>query len=402
MKNATLASFALVASLGAQPFLSSHADSVDSVSEMLSGGNTSLSFRYRYELVDQDGVANDANASTLKSRITYKSAPYNGLTAVLELDNVTLIGDENYRTPSNGNLGYPIVADPVGTDFNQALLTYKNSDSSVNFGRQRILHGGQRFVGGVGFRQNEQTYDAFSFATKLQDSVSVNYSYIWNVNRIFGPKDSAAQAKRWESDSHILYSSFTPAEGHSLKAYAYLLDFTNAAANSSQTIGVDYSGKFSNFKVNAAYATQSDYADNPVNYRADYTMAEVTFPMKPLALSIGYEVLGSDNGVAAFKTPLATLHKFQGWADKFLGTPANGVEDVYLKLAGKLGPAKVAVFYHDFTADVGGADLGSEFDIVATYPIRKGLSAQLKYASYDADNHASDTNKLWFTINAKY
>ena len=131
-------------------------------------------------------------------------------------------------------------------------------------------------------------------------------------------------------------------------------------------------------------------------------MAQVTVPLKPAKLSLGYEVLGSDDGAAAFKTPLATLHKFQGWADKFLGTPANGVKDSYVKLAGKVGSAKVAVFYHEFSADFGGADLGSEFDVVATYPIKKGLSAQLKYADYNADSHASDTEKVWFTINAKY
>ena len=402
MKNFTLASSVLVATLGMQPLMFSHADSIDSVAEMLAEGDTSLSFRYRYEFVDQDGVAKDANASTLKSRLTYKSATYNGLKAVMELDNVTLIGDENYRTPTNGNLGYPIVADPDGTDFNQALLAYKNADFDLTVGRQRIIHGGQRFVGGVGFRQNEQTYDALTLATKVQESVSVNYSYIWHVNRIFGPKDSAVQAKRWQSDSHIFYGTVAPAKDHSVKAYAYWLDFANAAANSSQTVGVEYSGKFDGFSVNAAYASQSDYADNPISYSADYTMAQVTLPLKPLSLSIGYELLGSDKGVAAFKTPLATLHKFQGWADKLLGTPANGVEDIYLKLAGKLGAAKVALFYHDFSSDVGGAALGSELDIVATYPINKNLSVQLKYASYDADNHASDTDKLWFTINAKY
>jgi hypothetical protein len=59
-------------------------------------------------------------------------------------------------------------------------------------------------------------------------------------------------------------------------------------------------------------------------------------------------------------------------------------------------------FYHQFSADVGGADLGSEFDLVATYSIKKGLSAQLKYANYNADSHATDTEKVWFTINAKY
>ena len=402
MKNFRLASLGAVAIIAFQPFTLSYAAPANSVAEMLSEGDTSLSFRYRYEFVDQDGVGKDANASTLKSRLTYKSAAYQGLTATMEVDNVTIIGDENYRTPTNGNAGYPIVADPDGTDFNQATLSYKAEDIVATFGRQRILHGGQRFVGGVGFRQNEQTYDALTLSSKAVGPVSIDYSYIWNVNRIFGPKDSAVQAKRWESDSHIAYASFSPAKGQSVKGYAYLLDFANAAANSSSTYGIEYSGKFDGFALTAAYATQSDYADNPTSYDADYLMAEVTFPLKPISVALGYEVLGSDKGTAAFKTPLATLHKFQGWADKFLGTPANGVEDSYLKLAGKLGPAKVALFYHDFSADYGGADLGSEFDVVATYPIKKGLSVQLKYASYDADSHASDTEKLWFTISAKY
>lgn len=376
-------------------------DSATSVSEMLTEGDTSINFRYRYELVDQAGIDESANASTLKSRLTYKTGTYNGLTGLVEVDNVTVVGAEQYKTPTNGVSGYPIVADPDGTDLNQLSLAYKADDLTATFGRQRILHGGQRFVGGVGFRQNEQTYDALTLSSKSVGSWAVNYSYIWDVNRIFGPKDSAVQAKVWKSDSHIILGSTTLAEGHGLKAYAYLLDFENAAANSSRTLGFEYSGKFDGFSVKAAYATQSDYADNPTSYDADYLMTEITWPLKPAKLSLGYEVLGSDNGVG-FKTPLATLHKFQGWADKFLITPVNGVEDTYVKLAGKIGPAKVAVFYHEFSADVDGADLGSEFDLVATYPIKKGLSAQLKYADYNADSHASDTEKVWFTINAKY
>lgn len=402
MKKFRLASSAAVTILSMQPFMFGHGQTASSISEMLSEGDTSLSFRYRYELVDQDGIDEDANASTLKTRLTYKSASYNGFTTLMEVDNVTIIGDENYRTPTNGNTQYPIVADPDGTDFNQASLTYGIGDFSATLGRQRILHAGQRFVGGVGFRQNEQTYDALTLSSKALGPVSVNYSYIWDVNRIFGPKDSSVQPKRWESDSHIILASMSPAEGHSLSGYAYLLDFADAAANSSSTYGVEYSGKFDGFALKAAYATQSDYADNPNSYDADYMMAELSLPLKPISVSLGYEVLGSDEGTAAFKTPLATLHKFQGWADKFLGTPANGVEDTYLKLAGKVGPAKVALFYHDYSADFGGADLGSEVDVVATYPVSKSLSVQLKYASYDADAHASDTDKLWFTISAKY
>ena len=401
MKKLRFTSAALFVVLGLQPAIG-FSESATSVSEMLSEGDTSLNFRYRFELVDQDGIDANAEASTLKSRLTYKTAELNGFTGLLEVDNVTVVGAEQYKTPTNGLGAYPIVADPDGTDLNQLSIAYTADDLTATMGRQRILHGGQRFVGGVGFRQNEQTYDALTLSTKSLGSWAVDYSYIWDVNRIFGPKDSAVQAKLWESDSHIVLASKSLAKGHGIKAYAYLLDFDNAAANSSKTLGVEYSGKFDGFSLAAAYATQSEYADNPNSYDADYLMAQVTFPLKPAKVSLGYEVLGSDEGAAAFKTPLATLHKFQGWADKFLGTPANGVKDSYIKVAGKVGPAKVAFFYHDFSADFGGADLGTEFDIVATYPIKKGLSDQLKYADYNADSHASDTEKVWFTINAKY
>ena len=38
------------------------------------------------------------------------------------------------------------------------------------------------------------------------------------------------------------------------------------------------------------------------------------------------------NGTIGFSTPLATLHKFQGFADVFLTTPASGITDAYGKL----------------------------------------------------------------------
>lgn len=166
MKKVSFLPFALTAALSLQPLVNGHAEEASSVLQMLGEGDTSLSFRYRYEFVDQDGIDKNANASTLKTRLTYKSASFNGLTALLEVDNVTLVGSESYRTPSNGKIGYPIVADPDGTDVNQVSLTYKSDGYRAILGRQRILHSGQRFVGGVGWRQNEQTYDAFTLSSK--------------------------------------------------------------------------------------------------------------------------------------------------------------------------------------------------------------------------------------------
>ncbi len=401
MNHTRIISTAAAALLSLQPFVATSAGDATSVSQMFTDGSASTSFRYRYEMVNQDGIDKDAGASTLKSRVTWKSAAYNGFSAGIEVDNVTVIGNERYKTPTNGMADYPIVADPKGTDMNQAFVAYASSSYSAKLGRQRILHAGQRFVGGVGWRQNEQTYDALSVSLPNLNSVKINYSYIWNVNRIFGPVDSAVQAKQWGSNSHALLASFSPAKGHSLTGYAYLLDFDNAAANSTSTYGVDYKGKFGKTALAASYAVQSDYADNPASFDTDYLKVELSTPVSGATVSLGYELLGGDEGVG-FKTPLATLHKFQGWADKFLGTPGTGLEDTYLKVAGKISGIPVAVFYHKFSADEGGADLGSELDIVGTYKINKNLSAQLKYASYSADTHASDTDKLWFTLNLKF
>ncbi len=401
MNHTRIISTAAAALFSLQPFVTTSAEDATSVSQMFTDGSASTFFRYRYEMVDQDGIDKDAGASTLKSRITWKSASFNGFSAGLEADNVTVIGNERYKTPTNGMAGYPIVADPKGTDMNQAFVAYSTSSYSTKVGRQRILHAGQRFVGGVGWRQNEQTYDALSVSLPNLNSVKINYSYIWNVNRIFGPVDSAVHAKQWGSDSHALLASFSPAKGHSLTGYAYLLDFDNAAANSTSTYGIDYKGKFGKTALAASYAVQSDYADNPASFDTDYLKLELSTPVSGATVSLGYELLGGDEGVG-FKTPLATLHKFQGWADKFLGTPGTGLEDTYLKVAGKISGIPVAVFYHQFSADEGGADLGTELDIVGTYKINKNLSAQLKYASYSADTHASDTDKLWFTLNMKF
>jgi hypothetical protein len=43
------------------------------LSSMVTDGKVNFDFRYRYEFVDQDGIDKDANASTLRSRLSYRS-----------------------------------------------------------------------------------------------------------------------------------------------------------------------------------------------------------------------------------------------------------------------------------------------------------------------------------------
>ena len=84
-----------------------------------------------------------------------------------------MVGNELYNSTRNGITDRPVVADPTGTDVNQALILYRGIDSTlIRAGRQRINLDNQRFVGAVGWRQNDQTYDGISLSnTSLPERV---------------------------------------------------------------------------------------------------------------------------------------------------------------------------------------------------------------------------------------
>ena len=166
-----------------------------------------LDARYRYEHVDQDNPLNNANAQTLRTRAGVQSGKWYGLSALIEADNVSRIGDARYNSTRNGQSDYSVVADPDGSEINQALLRYDQQYGSVVLGRQRINLDNQRFVGGVAWRQNEQTYDGALLQLKPVEGLTLSYAYVDNVNSIFGPGDNrfdtaanpagAAHATNW-------------------------------------------------------------------------------------------------------------------------------------------------------------------------------------------------------------
>ena len=171
--------------------------------------------RYRLESVDQEGINEAALASTARVRLSWMMPSSDGLSAGIEGDYVARIGPEKYNSTNNGRTGFPVVADPTGFDLNQAYVRYRRDSLTVTMGRQRILHAGQRFVGGVAWRQNEQTYDSLRVQS-THERASVDYSYVANVNRIFGP-DDGAQPADWEGASHLARGEIKLAEGHALR-----------------------------------------------------------------------------------------------------------------------------------------------------------------------------------------
>jgi hypothetical protein len=381
----------------------------DDLTGMVSNGKVNFDFRYRYEFVDQDGFAENAKASTLRSRLSYTSASLHGVSFMTEFDNVSSIGSENYNSTVNGNTQYPVVADPTGTDVNQAYLKYAGKNATGIYGRQRILHSNQRFVGGVAWRQNEQTFDGVRATWVKTDTFNLDYSYIYNVNRLFGPDDGENPADL-HGDNHFLYGDWNLAERHKIAGFGYFLDFdtqsgypaSKNADNSSNTFGIEYNGNLDLLKLHAAWATQSNAGNSTLDYDADYYVIDVSGKAAALTLSAGYEVLGAGDGVG-FKTPLATLHKFQGWADKFLSTPGDGIKDAYVRVAGAVGSVKLEAAYHDFSAEDGNASFGQELDLMATWPIDKKFSTQLNFADFVTDNKAryANTTKAWLTLQLK-
>lgn len=359
--------------------------------------------RLRYETVDQDGIAESADALTYRFRAGFETGEIADTKFLIEFDHVEDIVDD-FNSTINGKTGFPVVADPNVTELNRLQLTNTSiPDTKVTLGRQRIILDDSRFVGNVGWRQNEQTFDGLRVQNTSFGDLSIDVSYVNQINRIFGD-DSPIGV--WEGDNFIINASHPTPIGK-LTGFAYLLDIENAGGIfSSQTIGARLNGSQKlgdgKFSYAASYAKQDDYGDSPFDYSADYIFAEGTFAQNGFSAGVGYEVLGGDTE-RGFQTPLATLHKFQGWADKFLATPTTGVEDLYVKAGyapGNVGPFKGTKFlaiYHDLSAETGGADYGSEINLLATAKWKK-LGLTLKFADYNADEFATDTKKLWFQV----
>lgn len=384
-----------------------------SIPEAFTKGKFSANIRARYEYVDQDNLASESNAGTIRTRFGFTTAPVYGFNAMIEAENITAIDDDSYNAAgSNGQPTRPVVADPEVTEINQAWLGYSyTNQANAKFGRQRIVLDNARFIGDVGWRQNQQTYDSvFGSYTPCKD-FSLSYGYIWDVNRVFGDVTGLPAGNTdFKSDSHIVNASFGTKYGK-LVGYTYLLDLQNAAgyANSCATYGLSFAGTApvsEKWKVNyrAEYAHQTDYADSLQNYGADYFNIDLSAAVKPVVFGAGYELLGSDNGFS-FKTPLATGHAFNGWADVFLATPALGLQDLYGYAQVTL-PADIPLraVYHKFDSDAGSADYGSEIDLIASKKFGKNWTAILKYAYYMGEDAVSglpagtDVQKFWAQV----
>lgn len=378
----------------------------DSFIEALKSGKVSFSARARYESVEQDNALKDADAFTLRTTLGYETGRLNGFGAFLELEDVTDLGGDNYNSTTNGETTYSVVADPEGTEVNQAYLSYQGFDSMLKFGRQQITYRDapfHRFIGNVLWRQNHQTFDAFSIQNTSLPDMQLSYAYVNKINTIFGDDRDSGIIKNGviDLDAHLINAQYSGLPFGKLEGYGYLLEYEDAEAISSKTLGLRLSGAPAindawNLVYTAEYARQSDYKSGTMDAQ-DYYLAELGAKHKGWMAKLSYEVQEGD-GTDSFKTPLGTNHAFQGWADQFLDTPAQGLKDTYLTVVGNVLGAKLIVSYHDFETDQDSLDAGNELDILLEKNFARHYTLGIKYADYKADDEFPslvDTEKLW-------
>ncbi len=367
-----------------------------------------LDARSRYEHVEQDGIARYADALTVRVRAGVE-AKAGALSALVEgQGNLTVI--DRYFDGLNGVQTRPLVADPQDIALYRAQLRYAGKGVALTAGRQRIALDDERFVGAIAFRNNGQTFDAVRAELTPAARLKVDVSYAWAQRTIWGIDGRGARQQAVSGDNVLANLGYQTRLG-TLTGFAYLVDQDEAAVQgyrlSSQTYGGRFSGshplsRAAKLSYQLSYARQRDWHRNPNRYAADYYLADVGLAVAALKLGAGYEVLGAADGVAltSFQTPLATAFKFQGWADKFLTTPPDGVRDLYgsvgygLKTGTRLGTIAVQAVYHRFDSDRLVRRYGDEIDLLASAKVgRSALS--VRYADYRADRFATDTRKLW-------
>ncbi|QNA82967.1 alginate export family protein [Sphingomonas sp. So64.6b] len=370
--------------------------------------------RLRYEHVDQAPLPSDADAVTARIRAGFEAI--SGDFTLLAESEAVLAINPAYNSGLNGKTRYPIVPDPQNVELNRLQLQYRGLPATiVTVGRQRINLDDQRFVGSVGWRDNEQTFDAARVEWSGIKNLKADVTYAWDTRTIWGidggNRFGLARYQGIGGDNIFATLAYKARLG-TLTGFAYLIDQDRplVLGNSSQTYGARFAGALplsKTIKLNyvASYARQSDYARNPNRYAASYYAADVALDVKAFKVGGGYEVLGADNGLTltSFQTPLATLHKFNGWADKFLVTPPNGLRDAYgsvgygWKKQGPFDAIALTAAYHRFDSDRLGQHYGDEIDVQAS--LKRGrYTALVKYADYDADRFATDTSKLWLSL----
>jgi hypothetical protein len=372
----------------------------ESLADALIHGTPSLALRYRFEVVDEGGFDEDAYASTLRTALGYRTLPYRGASVFLQVQNVVTLGDDLFDNRGAGHLANgvsdrPAVVDPSQTRMQQVYFRLEALGTTFDVGRREIAYGDHRFVGDVNWRQNHQAFDAIYLANRSLAKTTLSYTFADKVIRVDGgTKDMS---------SHFLNALLELDPGLSLELFGYLLDYDAEA--DARLSSQSYGGKLYRRQTfsekhrllfEAQFAKQFAFGANPAALDAVYLhLVGGVWLSGKVTVRVGRELLGGSPENGAFQTPLATLFKFNGWADKFLTTPPNGLVDWYVSGEGRIGSHAWIAAYHDFRADAGEGAYGSELDLRWLFTTSWKQAFGFQMALYREDGFATDSTKLW-------
>ncbi|NOS89600.1 MAG: alginate export family protein [Methylococcaceae bacterium] len=408
---ATLLSLS-VASLSAQAGVTQQVEDALNFYHYGKNGAVKVDLTYRYENVNQDlGKTQTANANTARLRAGLMSPTFFGFQGYAEYEG-NLAMQEDYNSTRNKNVGYSTVADPEKSELNQLWLTFNGiPDTIIKGGRQRIKLDDDRYIGNVGWRQMETTYDGVLVTHNNQQlfGLTINAGYIGNVQTFTATTENI--------EAPILNVSYKVGDYGTAIGYGYWLDYTEKEnyEKSSQTYGL----RFSNYQkpgdtmklsdnyglvYTAEWARQDDYGHGKTQYSADRYNVMGGFTAYNFTFQGAMEQLDGKGVNKHFDTPLGTNHAFQGWADLFLVTPDKGIRDVFGTVVTTLirGDLILTGTYHDFTDDTGQLHYGDEWDVQALMKFGKHYSLLAKYAYYSADKFNTDTQKIWVQGNINF
>lgn len=384
------------------PALALAQDDVSSFNDWLQQGSWILDSRYRVEQVDQDGLPEDALASTLRLHGGFETGRWNGFSALLEAELVRPIGSERFNSTTNGRGNYPVVADPETTEINRAYLYYRNAQNHVIFGRQRLPIDQERFLGTVDFRQNQQTYDALMLMNRSIPGWTLVYGYMDRIRRFLSDDNPVGDI---DMNAHVVDAVYETPNKDRLTIYGHFFDMETPAVTpaSHRNIGIRFQGSAGSESLrwlyHLEYADQDSYADGADIIDADYWRAQVGPRFaNQWVVQVGIEQL-SGNGTYAFQTPFATGHAYNGRADVFAGrTTPNGLRDQFIRLDAPILGARASLVLHQFDSDADNIDYGRELDVVFAYRFRKNFQVDFEFSRYDANDFATDKSRLSLSL----
>jgi hypothetical protein len=358
-----------------------------------------------------DKQPDTANAVTTRLRLGLLSPVFYGLQGYAEYQGVYAM-DSNYNSTRNGKSEYSVINDPYESELDQLWISYTGlPDTLIKGGRQVILMDDQRFIGNVGWRQLQQTFDSVMLVHNNQQisGLTVSAGYIGRVK--------TTNASTEGLSAPILNVNYKVGDYGNMVGYGYLMDYSDQDVyyKSNQTYGLrftNYQKPGDSFKLSdhygllytAEWSIQSSYQNSPKEYTANRYNLMGGFTAHMFSFQGAMEQLDGSGKYKTFNTPLGTNFAFQGWADQFLVTPDNGIRDIFGTVTSSLNRGDVSFVgvYHDFYDDTGNIHYGKEWDFSVAKKIGKHYSLLARYAYYSADHFSTDTQKIWLQGNINF